>query len=122
MGARQEVLSQHYVRTILNAAADAAGIADAGKPVTFTPHDFRRLFTTEMVGSGLPLHIAAALLGHIDLETTRGYTAVFPEEVIIRHQNSLPAAAPSATPPSTATSPQTSGPTSRSTSSSAASN
>jgi hypothetical protein len=89
VGARQEVLSQHYVRTILNAAADAAGIADAGKPVTFTPHDFRRLFTTEMVGSGLPLHIAAALLGHIDLETTRGYTALFTEDVIRRHQEFL---------------------------------
>jgi hypothetical protein len=86
VGARQEVLSQHYVRTILNAAADAAGIAEAGRPVTFTPHDFRRLFTTEMIGSGLPLHIAAALLGHIDLETTRGYTAVFPDEVIRHHQ------------------------------------
>ena len=36
--------------------------------------------------SGLPLHIAAALLGHIDLDTTRGYTAVFPADVIRHHQ------------------------------------
>jgi hypothetical protein len=61
-------------------------MTDAGQPVRFTPHDFRRLFTTEMVSSGLPLHIAATLLGHLNLDTTRGYTAVFPDEVIEAHQ------------------------------------
>jgi hypothetical protein len=39
-----------------------------------------------MVSSGLPLHIAATLLGHLNLDTTRGYTAVFPDEVIAAHQ------------------------------------
>ena len=39
-----------------------------------------------MVSSGLPLHIAATLLGHLNLDTTRGYTAVIPEEVISAHQ------------------------------------
>lgn len=58
-----------------------------GRPISFTPHDFRRLFTTEMVSSGLPLHIAATLLGHLNLDTTRGYTAVFPEDVIAAHQH-----------------------------------
>ena len=86
VGARHEVLSAHYVRTILNAVALAAGISDNGTPITFTPHDFRRLFTTDAVGSGLPLHIVASLLGHLDLDTTRGYTAVFPEAVIAHHQ------------------------------------
>ncbi|RZU46596.1 phage integrase family protein [Krasilnikovia cinnamomea] len=86
VGARQEVLSAHYVRTVLIATADAAGLRDGDAPIAFTPHDFRRLFTTEAVGAGLPLHIAAALLGHLDLDTTRGYTAVFPDEVITRHQ------------------------------------
>lgn len=52
----------------------------------FTPHDFRRLFATESTGSGLPLHIAAALLGHLDLDTTRSHVAVFPEHVIAHHQ------------------------------------
>jgi hypothetical protein len=47
--------------------------------VRFTPHDFRRLFTTELVGAGLPLHIAASLLGHLSLDTTRGYTAALTE-------------------------------------------
>lgn len=59
---------------------------DAGAPVHFTPHDFRRLFSTDLVGSGLPMHIVASLLGHLNLETTRGYTAVFPEEVVQAHQ------------------------------------
>ncbi len=86
VGARQEVLSFHYIRTILRATAKAAELTEDGEPVAFTPHDFRRLFTTDMVGAGLPLHIAAALLGHLDLDTTRSYTAVFEDEIIRHHQ------------------------------------
>ncbi|MBF6149566.1 tyrosine-type recombinase/integrase [Nocardia nova] len=86
VGARHEVLSAFYVRKILNATAEAAQISDNGTPVVFTPHDFRRLFTTDAVGAGLPLHIVAALLGHLDLDTTRGYAAVFPDTVIAHHQ------------------------------------
>lgn len=87
IGARQEVMSHHVVRRLLNEPSGSAGLHDAGLPITFTPHDFRRLFTTEMVSTGLPLHIAATLLGHLNLDTTRGYTAVFPEEVIAAHQH-----------------------------------
>jgi hypothetical protein len=86
VGARQEVLSPHYVRGILNHLAAMAGLSDVGQPVRFTPHDFRRLFATDAVNGGLPLHIAAALLGHLNLDTTRGYTAVFPEHLITAHQ------------------------------------
>jgi site-specific recombinase XerD len=50
----------------------------------FTPHDFRRIFATELVNSGLPIHIGAALLGHLNIQTTRGYVAVFDED-IVRH-------------------------------------
>ena len=50
----------------------------------FTPHDFRRLFATDLVNNGLPIHIGAALLGHVSLQTTQGYVAVF-EEDVIRH-------------------------------------
>jgi hypothetical protein len=60
--------------------------SQSGQLVSFTPHDFRRLFATELVGAGLPLHIAATVLGHLSLETTRGYTAVFPEHVITAHE------------------------------------
>ncbi|MFJ6199134.1 tyrosine-type recombinase/integrase [Micromonospora sp. NPDC092111] len=55
-----------------------------GSPISFSAHDFRRVFATETVNSGLPIHIAAKLLGHLDLNTTQGYVAVYPEEVI-RH-------------------------------------
>jgi hypothetical protein len=34
--------------------------------------------------SGLPIHIGAALLGHLNVQTTRGYVAVFDEDVV-RH-------------------------------------
>lgn len=56
----------------------------AFQDLRFTPHDFRRLFATELVNSGLPIHIGAALLGHLNLQTTRGYVAVF-EEDLVRH-------------------------------------
>lgn len=66
--------------------AELAGRANAvdvdGTPLKFTPHDFRRIFSTETVNSGLPIHIAAKLLGHLDLNTTQGYVAIYPEEVI----------------------------------------
>ncbi|MEU9367201.1 site-specific integrase [Streptomyces avermitilis] len=45
--------------------------------IRFAPHDFRRLFATDLVNNGLPIHIGAALLGHLDIQTTRGYVAVF---------------------------------------------
>lgn len=86
VGIRQEVLSGHYLRSILMHASHAAELADAGQPVHFTPHDFRRLFATDAVNNGLPLHIAASLLGHLNLDTTRGYTAVFPEHLVAAHQ------------------------------------
>ena len=86
VGARQEVLSRHYLRGILSHLAVVAGLTDAGQPIRFTPHDFRRLFATDAVNGGLPLHIAAALLGHLNLDTTRGYTAVFPEHLVTAHQ------------------------------------
>ncbi|WP_006242226.1 hypothetical protein [Mycolicibacterium tusciae] len=44
------------------------------------------MFATDAVNNGLPLHIAAALLGHLNLDTTRGYTAVFPEHIVTAHQ------------------------------------
>ena len=55
----------------------------------FTPHDFRRLFATDVVNNGLPIHIGAALLGHLSLQTTQGYVAVFAEDVIRHVQDFL---------------------------------
>jgi hypothetical protein len=57
--------------------------------VRFTPHDFRRIFATELVNNRLPIHIGAALLGHTNLQTTRGYVAVFDEDVTRHYQQFL---------------------------------
>ncbi|MCP2365806.1 site-specific recombinase XerD [Nonomuraea thailandensis] len=57
--------------------------------IRFSPHDFRRLFATELVNNGLPIHIGAALLGHLDIQTTRGYVAVFDDDVIAHYQDFL---------------------------------
>lgn len=55
----------------------------------FTPHDFRRILATELANSGLPIHIGAALLGHLNVQTTRGYVAVFDEDVVRHYQQFL---------------------------------
>lgn len=76
------VISPGTIGALLTRASNRAGLRDKdGTLLHFTPHDFRRLFATEAVNGGLPIHIAAKLLGHLDLNTTRGYVAVYPEEV-----------------------------------------
>ncbi|MFF6786944.1 tyrosine-type recombinase/integrase [Streptomyces sp. NPDC012510] len=80
-----QVIPPDRVRELLAGLARRAGITDVdGTPLKFTPHDFQRIFSTETVNGGLLIHIAAKLLGHLDLNTTQGYVAVYPEEVI-RH-------------------------------------
>jgi integrase len=82
---RRQVIPADRIRELLAGLARRARITDVdGAPLKFTPHDFRRIFSTETVNGGLPIHIAAKLLGHLDLNTTQGYVAVYPEEVI-RH-------------------------------------
>jgi integrase len=86
-GGTQQVFSPETVRNWLDRTASLANLRDVdGQPLRFTPHDFRRLFTTDVVNSGLPIHIAAALLGHRALDTTRGYAAIYPQEVINAYQ------------------------------------
>jgi integrase len=80
--AQGAVMNPGTVGALLKRASSRAGLMDKdGTPLHFTPHDFRRLFATEAVNGGLPIHIAAKLLGHLDLNTTRGYVAVYPAEV-----------------------------------------
>lgn len=81
------VFCREHIRQLLRDASALAGLQDSdGARVGFQPHDFRRLLATEAVNSGLPLHIAAKLLGHTDLNTTRGYVAVYEEEVVRQYQ------------------------------------
>ncbi|MRH93050.1 tyrosine-type recombinase/integrase [Nocardia sp. SYP-A9097] len=78
-----KVPSANTIQHWLNETLQRAGLTDtAGQPLRFTPHDFRRLWATEAVTSGLPIHIAARLMGHKNLNTTQTYVAVFDEELV----------------------------------------
>ncbi|RSN02944.1 integrase [Nonomuraea sp. WAC 01424] len=93
-GWRRETFSPHYIDRLLNAVVERAGIRDAaGQPIRYTPHDFRRIFATEAVTGGLPVHIAAKILGHDHLGTAQHYLAVFQEDLIRAYQDFLRARA-----------------------------
>jgi integrase len=86
-GGHRALISGNGAKDVLVRAAALAGLRDVDdQPLRFTPHDFRRLFATDIVNAGLPIHIAAKLLGHLDLNTTRGYVAVYPEQVVRQYQ------------------------------------
>jgi integrase len=72
------VFSTGTIRTYLNYAVEVAGLGDGTK---LTPHDFRRVFATDALRTGLPVHILAKVMGHLNLNTTQGYAAVFDEDV-----------------------------------------
>lgn len=75
------------IRVLVSDALARTGLTDVtGKPLDFSPHDFRRIFTTDAIMNGMPPHIAQLLLGHKDINTTMGYKAVYPEEAINGHR------------------------------------
>ena len=89
-GAAPAVLNTGTIQKMLTRRCeDLAEVHPGFKGLKFTPHDFRRNFITELVNSGLPIHIGAALLGHLNIQTTRGYVAVFDEDVIRHYQEHL---------------------------------
>ena len=88
-GRRQVFTSAAVVQMLHRICADIAETRPEFAEADFTPHDFRRIFATDLVNSGLPIHIGAALLGHLNLQTTRGYVAVFDEDVIRHYQAHL---------------------------------
>jgi integrase len=82
-GSRPSVISPTMITRLLTDALTRAGLRDAAdQPLKYTPHDFRRIFATEAVTGGLPVHIAAKILGHHSLSTTQSYLAVFQDELI----------------------------------------
>lgn len=86
------VLAYQTVRRLLNDTAERAGLRDAsGERLNYKAHDFRRIFATEAITSGLPVHIAARLLGHRTLTTTQSYHAVFDDELILAYRGFLDA-------------------------------
>ncbi|MCK2238965.1 MULTISPECIES: tyrosine-type recombinase/integrase [unclassified Crossiella] len=54
----------------------------AGQPLRYTAHDFRRIFASDAVGSGLPVHIVGRLLDHRNINTTQAYMAIFDEQLV----------------------------------------
>jgi hypothetical protein len=72
---------------MIKAALADTGLTDpvSGDPLTYTPHDFRRLFITDAVLNGLPPHIAQVIAGHRDINVTMGYKAVYPQVAIQSH-------------------------------------
>jgi integrase len=86
-GPEQRAISRTTLRQFLNHVLAVSGLTDASnRPLEFTPHDFRRLFATDALRSGLPPHIAARILGHADLGTTMGYAAIYSEDVVSHHR------------------------------------
>ena len=85
-GGEQRRMSDGAVRNILNTALAYTGLTDPdGRLLRYTPHDFRRIFITDTIMSGLPPHIAQIIAGHRDVNVTLGYKAVYPDEAIQAH-------------------------------------
>jgi len=86
-GAERRGISPDVVRDMLAAALARTGLIDPvdGGPLRYTPHDFRRIFITDAIMSGLPPHIAQVIAGHRDINVTMGYKAVYPDEAIQAH-------------------------------------
>lgn len=83
IGWKHDVISTNTLYQLLNDTLARAALTDqTGEILHFTPHDFRRIFATEAVAGGLPVHIAARLLGHTSTSTTEAYLAVFQEDLI----------------------------------------
>jgi Phage integrase family len=85
-GTEDRPLTRSYIRECLVATSQAAQIAAAGQPLQWRPHDFRRIFVTDAIRSGLPPYIAAKVCGHSTVDTTMGYAAIYPEDVIAHHR------------------------------------
>src|SRR5256884_3618557 len=85
--AENSPVTAQAIRQLLDIALAATGLTDAtGRPLRFAPHDFRRLLITDAIMHGMPPHIAQLVAGHRDINTTMGYKAVYPEEVINGHR------------------------------------
>lgn len=86
-GVENRPINAEAIRALLTTALAGTGLLDAdGKALHFVPHDFRRLFITDAILNGMPPHIAQLVCGHKDINTTMGYKAVYPEEVINGHR------------------------------------
>jgi site-specific recombinase XerD len=80
---RWSVIGATTVRKLLIGALDRCDLRDsANQRLHYTAHDFRRLFATDAVSTGLPIHILARILGHANINTSQSYTAVFDDDLV----------------------------------------
>ncbi|MEU5485428.1 site-specific integrase [Streptomyces mirabilis] len=80
-------VSAQTIRKALGETLAASGLTDAaGDSLNYQPHDFRRIFVTDAILSGLPPHIAQVICGHKTITTTMGYKAAYPAEAIEAHR------------------------------------
>jgi hypothetical protein len=87
IGSEQRAFTPTAIRKLLINALAATWLTDANsEPLMFSPHDFRRIFVTDAIMSGLPPHIAQVICGHKTIDTTMGYKAVYPAETIEAHR------------------------------------
>lgn len=86
-GGHERSLSTHFIRDAIHKTLAATGMVDSvGEPLTFQPHDFRRIFITDSILNGLPPHIAQVIAGHDHIGTTMGYAAIYPTDAIEAHR------------------------------------
>ncbi|MEV6877475.1 tyrosine-type recombinase/integrase [Amycolatopsis sp. NPDC051128] len=69
-GTEDRPLTRSYIRECLVAMSQAAEITAGGQALKWRHHDFRRIFVTDAIRSGLPPHIAARVCGHSTVDTT----------------------------------------------------
>lgn len=87
VGWKHDVMNYKMLSRLISGALTRAGITgQTGQPLRYLPHDFRRIFATDVVTGGLPVHIAARLLGHASVTTTEAYLAVFQDDLIRSYQ------------------------------------
>lgn len=86
-GGHQKPISGAVIRKALDHLLSLTGLTDNnGRPLKYQPHDFRRIFVTDAIMSGLPPHIAQIICGHKSINTTMGYNTVYPAEAINAHR------------------------------------
>lgn len=87
VGSEHRAVTPTALRKLLLNALAVTGLTDAtGDALLFAPHDFRRIFVTDAIMSGLPPHIAQVICGHANINTTLGYKAIYPAETIEAHR------------------------------------
>jgi integrase len=115
------VIGHQGARDAITRAVARAGLREVdGQPLHLVPHDFRRLFVTEAVNGGLPIHIAAKLLGTSTSTPPRGMWPSTPSRSSATSRPTWPAAVPPDPARNTASRPRRNGTASSSTSAAAA--